>query len=76
MYGITSVFTWNGNKKPIGGGFVGTPPELDLALYSICALIRSDKACPAEFNGIRFNIEAFINIYQGHTTIGSAYPAF
>lgn len=78
MYGITDVFVWNNEKKPKGGGFVGTPPELDLAVFSLCALTRSgsDKTCPVVFNGIQFNIRTYINIYQNHKTIGSAYPEF
>ena len=40
MYGATIVYEWNGHKKPIGGGFYGTPPELDFALSTICVIIR------------------------------------
>merc|ERR1712109_304999 len=76
VYGITDVFEWNGNKKTIGGGFLGTPPELDLAVFTICALIRSDDSCPAVFNGKLFQIEAFLSINNGHQNIGSAYPVF
>lgn len=73
---MTNVFTWNGEEKPIGGGFIGTPPELDMAVFTVCALIRSDQYCPAEFNGVKFSVEAFINIFKGHQTIGSSYPVF
>lgn len=76
MYGLTNVFTWNNQKKPIGGGFIGTPPELDIAVYSLCALTRSSMPCPAVFNGINFNVVSYINDFNGHQTIGTAYPEF
>ena len=72
MYGTTIAFEWNGEMKPIGGGFFGTPPELDLVLYTICAVTRSEKACPMTFGNHEFNIKAF----NQNGNIGSSYPEF
>ena len=72
MYGATIVFEWNGDKKNIGGGFFGTPPELQFALYTICAYTRSEKLCPMKFGTKQFNIKAF----RQNGNIGSAYPVF
>ena len=38
--GISFTFTWNGVSKPYGSMFLGTSPELELALYSVCFLTR------------------------------------
>ena len=76
FYGVTNVFEWNGEMKPIGGGFLGTPPELDLALFTICSLTRSEKDCHMAFEGQAFYIKAFASISNGHQNIGSAYPVF
>ena len=62
--------------KPIGGGFIGTPPELDLALYTICSLTRSEANCNMAFDGKAFYIKAFASVINGHQNIGSAYPVF
>ena len=40
--GISLTFTWNGTQKPYGSFFVGTSPELEMALYTVCFMSRSD----------------------------------
>ena len=76
IFGLTNIFEWNGELKPIGGGFIGTPPELDLALFTICSLTRSEKDCHMAFEGQAFYIKAFADLNNGHQNIGSAYPVF
>jgi len=76
VYGLTDVFEWNGAMKAIGGGFVGTPPELDMAVFTICALIRSEEYCPAVFNNHQFEIVAFLGSYNGKQNIATSYPDF
>ena len=56
--------------------FSGTPPELDMAVFTICALIRSDEYCPAVFNNHQFEIVAFLGSYNGKQNIASSYPDF
>jgi len=72
MYGATIVYEWNGDKKPVGGGFFGTPPELDLSLYTICVMIRSGEKCPMKFGNHEFNIKSF----NQNGNVGSSYPEF
>ena len=76
FFGLTNIFEWNGDLKPIGGGFMGTPIELDLALFTICSLTRSEKDCHMAFEGQAFYIKAFADLNNGHQNIGSAYPVF
>ena len=51
---------------------VEIPPELDLALSTICVIIRAGTSCPMMFGNNLFNIKTFDQ--NGH--IGSAYPEF
>ena len=77
MFGLTNVFKWNGVIKPIGGGFIGTPVELDMALFTVCTLIRSGDKCPGRFGDKNFNIEAYIlTTSDGRQHVGSAFPDF
>ena len=38
--GISFTFTWNGGSKPYGSMWLGTSPELEMALYSVCFMSR------------------------------------
>ena len=38
--GVSIVFDWQTEPKSYGSMFVGTVPELDLAVYTICFLAR------------------------------------
>ena len=50
--------------------FMGTPPELEMAVYTICALTRPEKSCPMKFGNKSFSIKVF----DLDGNIGSAYP--
>ena len=59
---------------------IGTSPELEIALYSICYWTRPDGLCPIQWSdsdqGLtrRFKIQTFVSKYRGQRFIGSAYP--
>eukprot|EP00095_Tigriopus_kingsejongensis_P010064 maker-scaffold99_size374999-snap-gene-2.32 protein:Tk10064 transcript:maker-scaffold99_size374999-snap-gene-2.32-mRNA-1 annotation:"hypothetical protein LOTGIDRAFT_230532" len=74
--GITDVFKWNGNMKCIGSMFVGTPPELDLAVYTTCFLVRGGSKCTMSYNGVEFYVTTFDLKQNGKIHIGTAYPDF
>ncbi|XP_060530388.1 endoribonuclease CG2145-like isoform X2 [Cylas formicarius] len=67
-------FTFHGVDKPVGSMFIGTSPELEMALYSTCFLLRADKICPLKMNGNRFIIRTYSYRYRGKNMIGSAFP--
>ena len=74
--GVTNYYTWNGNMKCKGGGFMGTSPDLDLAVYTICYTVMPNTQCPMTFNGHSFQIQTW-DEYDGSVhMIGSAYPLF
>merc|ERR1711928_166258 len=58
--GITMSFTWNGTPKPIGGGFVGTSPSLELALYTTCLLTRPNAKCHVTLGGQDVYIQTWV----------------
>ncbi|RZC32232.1 XendoU domain containing protein [Asbolus verrucosus] len=67
-------FTLRGFDKPVGSMFIGTSPELEMALYTTCFLLRADRICPLKLNGHRFIIRTYTYRYKGKNLIGSAFP--
>lgn len=60
--------------KPVTSMFIGTSPELEMALYTVCFLVKPDKPCPVSLGGTKFNISTHTFKYRGKHLIGSAYP--
>ncbi|XP_032779443.2 poly(U)-specific endoribonuclease homolog [Daphnia magna] len=70
-----------GVYKPHSTLMIGSSPELEIALYSICFLTRPDSLCPIKGNatsGIstRYQIQTFVSKFQGRRFLGSAFPTF
>lgn len=40
-----AAFTWNGRNKSKGSFFLGSSPEFDLAVYSVCAMMYPNSLC-------------------------------
>lgn len=60
--------------KPVNAMFVGTSPELEMALYTLCFSVRADKECNVSLNGHKFIIRTHTFRYRGKNLIGSAFP--
>jgi poly(U)-specific endoribonuclease len=67
-------FTLNGLDKPSNSLFIGTSPELELAIYTVCFELRPDQECRMAYGGKDFNIVTHTFRYRGTNYIGSAYP--
>lgn len=67
-------FTHQGLNKPVDTMFVGTSPELELALYTVCFQLRPDRTCPVSLGNSKFGIVTYSWRYRGKSLIGSAYP--
>lgn len=67
-------YKWENLVKPVGSMFVGTSPELEMALYTLCFLARPDKKCPVSLGGKQFFITTHTFRYRGKNMIGSAFP--
>ncbi|BFF99986.1 poly(U)-specific endoribonuclease homolog [Drosophila madeirensis] len=67
-------FTHQGQNKPVNTLFVGTSPELELALYTVCFQLRPDRTCPVSLGSSNIGIVTYSWRYRGKNLIGSAYP--
>ena len=65
---------YNGHDKPVTTIFVGTSPELEMALYTVCFYARPDGNCPVSLGGTKFNIVTYKFKYRGNDLVGTAYP--
>lgn len=68
-------FTWDGLLKRAGSILIGTSPEFDMALYTMCFLSRRGReTCDVEFDGCPLQITSFEIMQQNKVYIGSIYP--
>lgn len=72
--GISLTFTWNGTQKPYGSFFLGTSPELEMALYTVCFISRPDSKCHVRLGGADVYIQTWTYSTAGDILVGSAYP--
>jgi len=62
--GLEFTYTWDGNAKPYGSMFIGTSPQLELALYSTCLLTMPDKICHVTLAGTDVYIQTWSQYYN------------
>lgn len=67
-------FNQQGVDKPVDTMFVGTSPELEIALYTLCFVTRADNDCRLKLGGKDVNIVSHTFRYRSKNLIGSAYP--
>lgn len=70
-----AAFTWYGGTKSKGSFFLGTSPEFDMAVYSICALMHPNARCNFSLKGNSVSIQTWDIGHKAGSQIGSAYPA-
>lgn len=66
-------FTYNGKRK-MSTIFIGTPPELEIAVYTLCFFVRPNKRCRISFSGVNFSIQTYLLKTEHEKLIGSAFP--
>ncbi|XP_027857903.1 uridylate-specific endoribonuclease A isoform X1 [Xiphophorus couchianus] len=71
-------FHWDGYYKQVGSAVIGSSPEFDFALYSLCYIARPGKYCYLSLGGKQLIIQTYTwenSFYgDGKKYIGSAYP--
>lgn len=59
--------------KPVNSMFIGTLPEFDMALYTVCFEMDM-RNCQVSLNGNKFSIRAFPFYFDGKRLVGATYP--
>ncbi|XP_050346584.1 endoribonuclease CG2145-like [Nymphalis io] len=67
-------FNQQGVDKPVDSMFIGTSPELEMALYTLCFVTRADKDCKLKLGTKDVEIVTHNFRYRSKNYIGSAYP--
>ncbi|XP_064597523.1 uridylate-specific endoribonuclease-like [Liolophura sinensis] len=72
---IGSQFSWHqGLLKSKGTFFVGTSPEFEMAIYTICFLMKPNDSCHIRLNGHSVSIKTYDNSNWSGKQIATAYP--
>ena len=71
---IKSVFEWEGYIKPASSIFIGLSPDLELALYTLCVLLKTDDNCTIGLGGKTVDIQTHVFKQKGKKHLGSAFP--
>ncbi|KAJ0182471.1 hypothetical protein K1T71_001840 [Dendrolimus kikuchii] len=67
-------FNQQGVDKPVDSMFIGSSPELEIALYTLCFVTRSDNDCKLKLANKDVNIITHTFRYRSKNIIGSAFP--
>lgn len=67
-------FNQQGVDKPVGTMFIGTSPELEMSLYTLCYVTRVDTDCKLKLGNNEVDIVTYNFRYRSKNYIGSAYP--
>jgi hypothetical protein len=53
--------------------FIGTTPELEMALYTICFKLRVNRKCQLAYDDVKFNVTAYSLIHDKKRFVASAF---
>ena len=72
---IKFTFKWDQYLKPVTSMLVGTSPELEIALYTLCFYTRPGRDCWVSLGGKRFKLKThtYHNRSSGKRLFRSAY---
>ncbi|CAB3408190.1 unnamed protein product [Caenorhabditis bovis] len=69
-------FSWENELKRSGSILIGTSPEFDMALYTMCFLSRRGReTCDVELDGCPLQITSYELYQQNKVYIGSIFPS-
>ncbi|KAI4905750.1 hypothetical protein NFI96_018687 [Prochilodus magdalenae] len=72
-------FMWDGYYKQVGSAFIGSSPEFELAIYTLCHLTRPSSLCRLTMGGQAVNIQTYTwdnsSYGDGKKYVASGYPA-
>lgn len=71
-------FKWSTYLKTIGSFFMGSSPEFEIAMYTLCYVTRPDSLCPVKFGGASLKIQTYSWANSSYGTgkryLASSYP--
>ncbi|KAM5288732.1 uridylate-specific endoribonuclease isoform 1-T1 [Ctenodactylus gundi] len=56
---LAMQFNWDGYYKEVGSAFIGSSPEFEFALYSLCFIARPGKECQLSLGGYPLSIQTY-----------------
>ena len=71
---LNTRFIWRGKLKKQTSFFMGTSPEFDISLYTLCMLARTNSDCNVEINQYKVPIRTFDATHVPGLQIFSAMP--
>lgn len=72
---LTLQFSWEGIEKAVGTSFIGTSPEFEMALYTICFLVGEGEDNYVTLDTGHDVFELNIRCYRmGQNQIGTSFP--
>ena len=71
---IKSIFEWKDVVKPVSTFLIGLSPELELAIYTVCAIVCPDNAVQISLAGNNINVRTHVLYEEKGQYLGSAYP--
>ncbi|XP_053560962.1 uridylate-specific endoribonuclease D [Bombina bombina] len=71
-------FKWSTYLKSIGSFFIGSSPEFDIAIYTLCYVTRPDSLCSVSLGGVTLQVQTYSwanSTYgNGKRYVASSYP--
>lgn len=56
---LAMQFNWDGYYKEVGSAFIGSSPEFEFALYSLCFIARPGRKCHLSLGGYPLSIQTY-----------------
>ena len=66
---------WRGKPKKQASFFMGTSPEFDISVYTLCILTRTNEDCNLTINQSEVPIKAFDANHVPGLQVGTTFPA-
>ena len=70
---LEACFTYNGKRKR-STMLIGTMPELEIALYTLCFFTRPNRKCKISFDGFKFAVQTYVLRNRDKKYVAAAFP--
>jgi hypothetical protein len=72
---ITMQYAWNTHEKMIGGFLIGTSPEFDFSLFTLCVLAKQGaQACKFMLDSYKADVTSYQDNTTGAVKVATSYP--